>query len=214
VSEFLDISVPIDGDLPVWPGSPGAQVTVRARISDGSDANVSEIRLELHTGTHIDAPLHFVDDGADVEATGIDALVGPAIVAEVLGEGAIDRDAMASLAIPEGTSRLLLRTSNSLRGLMRSPEFRTDAAALTADAAAWVVEQGIGLIGIDYLSIQQPSDGPETHQALLRAGVVILEGVDLRAVTPGPYDLVCLPVRLTGTEAAPARAILLPSGTL
>lgn len=214
MTSFIDISAPIDDRLPIWPGSPGASFNQLMQIANGDDANVSEMRIELHTGTHIDAGLHFCEGGPDVEAVGLEPLVGPAFVADTAEHTAIGPAVLNGLGVPAGTSRLLLLTSNSSRGLLQAGKFTRDAAALTADGAQWVVDRGIRLIGIDYLSIQDPDDGPETHQILLRAGVVILEGVDLRATPPGPYDLVCLPIRLVGPEAAPARAILLPTNTL
>jgi arylformamidase len=211
---LVDISTPVDRWLPSWPGSPGASFATLMSIADGDDANATAMTADLHTGTHIDAPLHFVAGGADVEAVGLGALTGPAVVAD-LGEATkIGPAELDALEIPPGTERLLLRTRNTAERLLRKPEFTPDAVALTAEGAKWVVKRNLVLVGIDYLSIQSVHDGPATHQVLLRAGVVILEGLALEDAPLGASDLVCLPVRLVGPEAAPARAVLLPAGTL
>ncbi|MEJ7787257.1 MAG: cyclase family protein [Solirubrobacteraceae bacterium] len=214
MTELIDISTPVDDRLPVWPGSPGASFSSLLRIVDGDDANATRMDADLHTGTHVDAPLHFVRDGSTLEQMGLQPFVGSAYVADVGDASRVGPDELDAVGLPTGTTRLLLRTSNTRKGLLRTPTFASDAVALTADGAQWVVDHGLLLIGIDYLSIQSVHDGPATHQILLRAGVVILEGLALEAAPLGPSDLVCLPVRLAGTEAAPARAVLFPGGTL
>jgi arylformamidase len=175
-------------------------------IAGGDQANASELRLDVHTGTHVDAPLHFVDGGENLESVGLLPFVGRAQVVDVPNRSRIGADDLAELPIESGVKRLLLRTNPT--GCWFNDPFDPNFAALTADGAQWVVDQGIDLIGIDYLSIQKFDDGPETHQILLRNSVCILEGLDLRAAPAGEYDLVCLPVRLASAEAAPARAIL------
>lgn len=211
---MIDISTPVDGDLPVWPGSKGPSFTVAQSIAEGSDANVTRMDADVHLGTHVDAPLHFVADGASLEALGLEPLVGPAFVADARQAERLGRAELDALAVPAGTTRLLLRTSNSDRRRLRRPEFDEDAVALTAEGSQWVVDRQIVLIGIDYLSIQRFDEGPETHQILLRAGVAILQGLALEDAPAGRHDLLCLPIRLAGPEAAPARAVLLPEGTL
>lgn len=214
MTDLIDISTPVDGQLPAWPGSPGVSFSPLLRITDGDDANATRMDADLHTGTHVDAPLHFVAGGPTLEQVGLEAFVGPAYVADVGDAPRIGPDELDALDVPIGTTRLLLRTSNTRKRLLRTPTFAPDAVALTAYGSEWVVARGVVLIGIDYLSIQSIHDGPETHQVLLRAGVVILEGLALEAAPLGPSDLVCLPVRLAGPEAAPARAVLFPQGTL
>jgi arylformamidase len=206
MDEFIDISVPLGGDLPVWPGSPGYNRSLLSSIDDGAQANVSEMRLDVHTGTHVDAPAHFLADGATVDALPLDRLVGAAIVADVPIEGSVGPKCLESLALPTDVRRVLLRTGNG--ELWTRPAFEPDYTALSADGARWIVQRGIQLIGIDYLSIQRYRDAPDAHRVLLEAGVVILEGIDLRHASPGEYELLCLPLRLTGAEAAPARAVL------
>jgi arylformamidase len=177
-------------------------------LARGDIANASLLQMDAHCGTHVDAPLHFDDAGSPIEELGLGPLVGPAWVADVSGHRKIDGSLLESAAIPAGTERLLLRTDNSF-GPRLAP-FREEFVALTADGAHWVVERGMALVGIDYLSIQLFSDGPETHEILLGAGTAILEGLDLSSADQGPWTLVCLPIKVVGAEAAPARAILLP----
>jgi arylformamidase len=206
---YIDISRPVGPDTPVWPGSPGISLVPLLQIASGDAANVSRIDIEAHTGTHIDAPRHFVEGGATVEALGLEPLIGEVVVAEVQGDE-IGAAELERLALPAGTRRLVLRTGASHDSAFQSAPFRPDFPALTADGARWVVAHGIGLIGIDYLSIQRYDDPPDVHHVLLGAGVVILEGLRLTDVEPGIYTLVCLPMHIIGVEAAPARAILLP----
>ena len=162
----------------------------------------------MHTGTHVDAPWHFLENGSTVEQLPIDVLIGQAIVAYLPGVSAVTASDLADLVLPPSKKRLLLRTSNSELWAKGVPEFRKDYVALTADAARWVVDQGVRLIGVDYLSVQRYDDSSITHQILLGANVIILEGLNLTDVQPGPYELVCLPLKLVGSDGAPARAVL------
>jgi arylformamidase len=158
----------------------------------------------VHTGTHIDAPLHHLPDGLSAADISLDALIGPAVVVDLSEIDVVTAETLERLNLSASTQRLLLRTRNSRLWVEGVREFRTDYVALTADAAQWIVDHGIRLIGMDYLSVQRYHDGPETHLILLRAGVVIVEGLNLA----GEYELICLPLRLVGAEGAPARAIL------
>jgi arylformamidase len=160
-----------------------------------------------HSGTHIDAPIHFVDGGSASEAISLDACLGRAWVADGRHlRSTITAADVAALAIPAGETRVLIRTPNS--ELWSDPAFRKDFVGLDAAAASALVQLGVVLVGIDYLSIAPFGDPTPTHRTLLERGVVVLEGLDLRAVEPGPYDIVCLPIRLVGSDGAPARAIL------
>jgi arylformamidase len=159
--------------------------------------------MGVHSGTHIDGSLHFYDDGSGVDALPLDAMLGRCLVAEVSDPGeAIDRATLEALAIPAGTERVILKTPNSQ--LWDRAEFTHDFVRLDGDGAGFVLERGIRLIGIDYLSIGDH----DAHLALLGNGVVALEGVDLRAIDPGEYELICLPMKLTDTDGAPARVLL------
>jgi arylformamidase len=206
---YFDISRPLQKGIAAWPGSPGFRVFAHQSIADGAEANASGIEMDVHVGTHVDAPAHFIQGGATLDAVGLHPFVGPVYVAAIDTADRIDAAALDAAEIPDGTERLLLRTRNSSDETYLHGPFREDFAALTAEGARWVVERGLALVGIDYLSIQRFADPPDTHRILLGAGVCILEGLDLRAVGPGQYRLICLPLRLVGVEAAPARALLL-----
>jgi arylformamidase len=208
-AECFDISRPLQEGIAAWPGSPGFRTFVHQSIADGADSNASGIEMDVHVGTHVDAPAHFIDGGATLDAVGLHPFVGSAYVAQIDATDRIDAAVLEAAGIPDGTERLLLRTANSRDEAYLTGPFREDFAALTADGARWVVERGLVLVGIDYLSIQRFGDQPDTHRILLGAGVCILEGLDLRAVGRGPYRLICLPLPLVGAEAAPARAVLL-----
>lgn len=179
-------------------------------IAAGDEANVTQLSMDVHTGTHIDAPRHFFDTGASVEDLGLGPFVGPAFVVDTGPVKEISASVLAEADIPEDTERLLLSTPNSAKPI--EPTFDEDYAALTPDGARWLLDSlDLKLVGIDYLSIQRYADAPDVHLSLLGAGVAILEGLRLGEVRPGRYELMCLPLRLVGTEGAPARAILLGS---
>lgn len=212
-SKFIDISVPVSTNLPIWPGSPAIELKRRLDIDQGDIANDTTLHFSAHTGTHVDAPLHFLAEGSSVEEMPLDVLAGSAVVVDLSDVDVVTPSTLEKLAIPAGTERLLIRTRNSSLWEAEVQEFQPDFVALTAEAAQWVVERGIRLIGVDYLSVQRFQDSPETHLNLLRAEVVIIEGLNLANVAAGEYKLICLPLKLQGVEGAPARAILLPMGS-
>jgi arylformamidase len=158
-------------------------------------------------GTHVDAPLHFIPGGASIEHLPLAAMIGPAYVADLRMTSQITADTLSNARIPAGTVRLLLHTTNSERWSRDLP-FTPDFVALSPSAAAWIVDHEIALLGVDYLSVQRFRDGPETHQILLDAGVVIVEGLDLSQPEAGEYELIVLPIKLAGAEGAPARAVI------
>lgn len=164
--------------------------------------------MSVHTGTHVDAPSHFLQGGKTVETLPLETLLGPVTVIDLSHVDAIEPHHLAQAPIPDRTQRLLIRTRNSLHWQQNQSEFDPNFVALTAQAAQWVVEQGIKLIGIDYLSVQRFRDDATTHQILLGAEVIIIEELNLYAVQPGEYELICLPIKLQGLEGAPARVIL------
>jgi arylformamidase len=168
--------------------------------------NVSRIDMDVHAGTHVEAPLHFVPGGHPLAEFPLTVFSGPAQVVEFPDASAISAGDLEDAGIGADTERLLLRTKNS-KGWQRQP-FRTDYVALLRDAAVWIAEHRIRLVGIDYLSIQRHEDDPETHRILMRAGIAILEGLDLSAASPGMYRLHALPLHLGGSEASPVRAVL------
>ncbi|NOT45301.1 MAG: cyclase family protein [Acidobacteria bacterium] len=221
--EWIDISVPLLSGMPHWPGDPPVRIDrVQSLSRDG--ANVSRLDMSAHSGTHVDAPAHFVAGGAGIADLPIDAVTGPARVVHIHDSRVVDVASLEALHIARG-ERLLIRTRNSDRPWYREP-FRADFVHLTPDAAAWLADRRPSCVGIDYLSISGADDDPAlTHRALLEAGVWIIEGLDLSGAPPGHYELVCLPLRIAGVTApgahtegtaadgAPARAILRPRGS-
>lgn len=203
---ILDISVPLRAGMLHWPDSTGCTLEKILDQDSGDDVTSSTIEMDLHCGTHLDAPLHFIRAGAPVDETDLRSCIGPAFVADMRGIREIDASHLEA-RVPVGVSRLLLKTDNS--ALWAEPLFVETFAALTAEGARWVVDRGMCLVGNDYLSIQLFNGDPRTHLVLMEARVVILEGIDLSGVDSGMYDLVCLPVHIAGAEAAPARAVLL-----
>jgi arylformamidase len=206
--ELIDITARLRPGMPTWPGSERLRVRRARSIAAGDSVNETWLEMNVHSGTHTEGPLHFIDDGEPLEQTPLDAFVGPVIVAAIPTVRQISRAELEAAGIPDGTQRLLLRTHNSDELLLQADDFTEDFAALTLDGARWVADRGLKLVGIDYLSIQMFGGDPETHRVLMRAGVAILEGLDLSNVEPGPYRLTCMPLRLADAEAAPARAIL------
>jgi arylformamidase len=204
---IYDVSVPLRDGMPTYPGEPPAKLEHLKQISRGDSANVTALSLGSHTGTHVDAPHHFLNGGSTVEAMPMEALIGPAQVIELTQQQHITAADLEHSAIPEGTSRLLLKTPNSR--FWDENEFHTDFVGLTGEAAEWLVESGFVLVGIDYLSIERfRSPEHEVHKTLLAANLVILEGLDLREVSPGPYTVACAPLKVVGADGAPARVLL------
>jgi arylformamidase len=207
MSDPIDISATLRPGMPIWPGSLGFDTEATHTFARGDDVYVSRMEMDVHAGTHVESALHYIEGGASVDSIPLAALVGPAYVADLRSAEAIGAVELGAAAIPETTRRLLLRTRNS--GLLAANgAFRDDYVGLTADGAEWIARRDVVLAGIDYLSIQRFGEDPETHRILMRAGVAILEGLDLSDAEPGPYRLTCLPLKLAGIEAAPARAIL------
>jgi arylformamidase len=207
-AHWRDISVPLGASLPTWPDSPGISTRLRLSIEKGDVANVTQLEMDVHTGTHVDAPRHFVEGAATIEELGLDPFIGPAIVIDTGDAGEIDSGVLRAAGVPAEADRVLLRTRNSSAKSMYSAPFDETYAALTLDGASWLAEQNVRLVGIDYLSIQRYDESPEVHRVLLNKGIAILEGISLRDVPAGPCDLICLPLNLPGAEAAPARAIV------
>jgi arylformamidase len=211
VTRLIDVSLAIGPDLLIWPGNPGVVITPTSRISRGNSSNVSEIRLGSHTGTHVDPPYHFLDDGMTAEGLSLDVMMGENTVADLRGTaGPIGPDELDGLSLRREVTRLLLRTDNSALWAADPQVFPDDYVCLSPAGARWVVDHGIRLIGIDFLSIEaRGAPGHPTHRTLLESGVVILEGLDLSDVEPGEYTLVCFPLKIAGGDGAPTRAILL-----
>ena len=206
--KIIDISVPITPDMPVWPGDPSVHMNRVSKIEQGDNANVTHISLSAHTGTHVDAPYHFLPDGNTLESIPLDLMVGRAYVLHLPGENLITSEILERVKIPSNTHRLLFRTSNSDIWASGEKDFQTDFVALSPDGAQFLVEQSVKLVGIDYLSIAPYQESRSTHEILLKEGVFILEGINLSVVKQGHYTLYCLPLNLHGVDGAPARAVL------
>jgi len=198
-----DISVTVGPGMHIYPGNPATALERVDAIADGATANVSKLDLGVHSGTHVDAAVHFIDGAPGTEALSLDVLVGRAVVVDATSVAdELDERALVSLELP-AEERLLLKTTNS--ALWARPSFSPEFLRLTGSGARYLVARDVRLIGIDYLSIGDE----EAHRELLGAGVVALEGLDLRNVEPGAYELACLPLKLEGSDGAPARAVLL-----
>lgn len=202
---LIDISVPIRPAMPIYDNNPGVALERMQSIPRGDTANVSRLELGVHTGTHVDAPLHFFEGGASSELLPLDPLVGRAFVADATDvTGPVDASALDRCSIPADAERVLLKTRNSR--LWERDTFTRDFSRLDGSGARLLVERGVRLIGIDYLSVGDQ----DAHRVLLDAGLVAVEGLDLRRVEPGWYELICLPLRLVDGDGAPARAVLRP----
>ncbi|HZE68032.1 MAG TPA: cyclase family protein [Pyrinomonadaceae bacterium] len=208
---LYDVSVPLCATTPTYPGDPGIEITNWLKLASGDPANVTFIKFGAHTGTHVDAPAHFIEGGNHVESLPLEVLIGEAIVFEVPDTAkVIDEDA-AARACAAGATRVLFKTRNSEFWSKLGQGFRSDYTYIDVHAARLLVERGVRLVGIDYLSVEKfQSDDFATHHLLLSHGVVIVEGLDLREVPAGRYELFCLPLRIRdgSGDGAPARAVL------
>jgi arylformamidase len=206
--KIVDISLSVSTDIKVWPGSTGFTLTWDDRIDKGHECNNSRIACDTHFGTHIDAPLHFVANGLTVDQIVPELLIGPCQVIYLPGLRSISAETLAPLKLGPHTRRLLLKTDNSNLWMAKEQKFQENYACLTESDARWIVQHGIFLVGIDYLSIGSYNDGVKTHQVLLEANVVVLEGLNLSEADAGDFELICLPLKLAGAEGAPARVVL------
>lgn len=208
---IYDLTVPISAELPTYPSDPGIKIDDWSKLADGAGANVSSLCFGAHTGTHVDAPAHFIEGAKKVESLDLEVLIGEAQVIEVPEKLlTIDEDFVTAHCAPE-TIRVLFKTRNSGLWTTDNTAFRTDFTHINVDAARWLVECGVKLVGIDYLSIEKfGSQDHEVHRELLSHEVIILEGLNLSEVPAGKYELICLPLRLRTHlgDGAPARAVL------
>ncbi len=208
---IYDVSVPISAETPIYPGDPRVEISQWAAIARGDAANVSRLNFGAHTATHVDAPSHFIEGASKVDAMPLDALLGRARVVVIPEDAdAITADHLAALNL-EGASRVLFKTRNSAFWSAAAEGFRRDFTYVAPDAARALVQAGVRLVGIDYLSLEKfQSEKFEAHEVLLSSGVVILEGLDLREIEGGDYELICLPLKIAGGsgDGAPARAVL------
>jgi arylformamidase len=208
VKRIFDISVPVANGGLVYPGNPEIRIEPFSELAKGASSNLSLISFGSHTGTHVDAPLHFFEAGNSVDKLPLNALIGPATVLRFADDVmSVTADLLQRHSLA-GVERLLLRTRNS--GFVRDREFHRDFTYIAPDAADHLASAGITLIGVDYLSVEQFRSGHHrTHRTLLERGIVIVEGLDLSEIQPGTYAFACLPLRLEGVDGAPARAVLM-----
>lgn len=205
--EIFDVSVPISGRLPTWPGDPTVSLERVLAISRGDAANVSRLEAGVHTGTHVDAPVHFVDGAKGIDSIPVTTLVGPCLVvaADPPGLDLRPEDLPATDHV-----RVLFKTRNSQHWARADAAFDTEFVSVGLELAQRLVAERKLLVGVDYLSVESyhaPFEHP-VHHTLLEAGLVVIEGLDLSAVEPGEYDLYCLPLKLVGSDGAPARTVL------
>ncbi len=205
---MYDISVGVSPEIPVWPGDPPVKLERVKSMEDGEEANVSQLQSSVHVGTHIDAPIHFVEGGHSVDMIPLKSLLGRAYVVDLRKADVLDAQALESARIPPRTRRLLFKTRNSDHWENEERKFQRDFVAVDASGAEWLVKKGVKLVGVDYLSVAPFNDGVATHRILLEAGIVVVEGLNLARVSKGRYTLYCLPVKLMGSDGAPARAVL------
>jgi arylformamidase len=206
MTKIIDVTVPLSCDVPTFPGDPRFDIRFPHRIENGEPYNVASLAMGAHSGTHVDAPFHFIAGGATVEQLPLEILMGKCRVVELPGLDRIDRGDLEELDLRDDI-RVLIKTRMS--GQLKNPKFQEDFVYLTPDAAIYLVQAGIKLVGIDYLSIEKfGSKDFAAHLALLGAGVIIIEGLDLSDAEPGEYEMTCLPLRIVGADGSPARVVL------
>jgi arylformamidase len=204
--KLIDVSVPLDAQLPTYPHNTPFTLEPIKRIARGDSSNVSTLHMSAHTGTHVDAPRHFFDEGAGTETLPLELLVGRTRVIQINSRAGVAAEDLASIDLSDDI-RVLIKTHNSY--LWGSPEFHTDYVGVTESGARHLVEHGIKVVGVDYLSVEMfKNPGAPAHHVLLGSGTIVIEGLDLREVDPGIYEMFCLPLRVVGSDGAPARVVL------
>lgn len=206
---WIDITVPLREGMVRWPDNPPVRVTRVQDLERGDDCNLTAVSLGVHSGTHMDAPLHFIRTGLGMDEMPFEAAMGPARVIEIRDRESIKPPELRLHRIRRG-ERLLFKTRNSSR-CWKTDAFLKDFVALGEDAARWLAGRGVRTVGIDYLSVAGfASDTVAIHRTLLKAGIWIIEGLNLSNVRPGVYELLCLPIKIARSDGAPARALLKP----
>ena len=206
---IFDISLTISPKLPVWPGDPAIRFHQLSDMDKGDTCNVTHISMSVHAGTHVDAPHHFMNNNHTVEDLDLNILTGQAYLVEFPHQvDEISFEILDGASIPVGVERLLIKTRNSEIWNRGEKEFYEEFVAINNDGADWLVQKGIKLVGVDYLSVAPFGDSEPTHRTLLASGVIALEGLNLSQVSAGYYDLYCLPLKLSNSDGAPARVIL------
>jgi len=206
---IFDVTIPLNAETPVWEGEKGLTIQRSAEIGEKSDYTVSRIEMGLHSGTHVDAPLHVIPSGYAVDQIPLEKLIGMVQVVEVPdNEKIINRDVLEKLAIENSVKKIVFRTTNSLLWVETPAHFQRDFVALDSSGAEYLVAAGMELVGMDFFSVSAYDDLLLPHQILLKKGVVLVENLDLRDVRAGIYEIYCLPLKVVGTDGAPARVVL------
>jgi len=202
---YHDISLNLSADTVRWVVAPPLEVHERRRMSRGDDVNATALTMSVHAGTHLDAPFHFLPDGAGIDALPLERFIGPAMVHAVDANRYITEAQVNAIPL-DGVTRVLFKTRNSQ--LLKRREYDPNFVAFSVEAARALVARGVDLVGLDYLSVAHADEQVPVHRAFLDHGVVLLEGIDLSEVRPGRYELICFPLRLRGLDGAPCRAVL------
>lgn len=204
--KWIDVTVGLKNGMAHWPGDPEVVIARSREIDGNSHSNLTHISMSAHTATHMDAPLHFIDGAKSIDAIPLDATIGPARVVGIRNRSVIDAPELCKHRIRKG-ERIIFKTRNSSR-CWKTDEFVKDYVYIAPDAARLLAEKKVCCVGIDYLSVGPYEGGAETHRILLSAGIWIIEGLNLSRVTPGRYDLVCLPLKIIGSDGAPCRVVV------
>jgi arylformamidase len=209
VSRIIDVTVPIRPGMLTYPGDPTVAIERTSDMRNGDLSNLSVLSMSTHTGSHVDPPIHFLEDGATIDALPLETLVGQARVVDMRGEVSIGASQLDRLDLPHDVGRLLFLTDWSERWAERSPAFPDAVTGVTVDGAGWLIARGVRLVGTDFISIETADDLTfPVHRALLGAGIAIVEGLDLRDVPAGRYTLWCLPLKIHEGDGGPARVVL------
>ena len=207
-NDWIDVSLTLKSGMLHWPGDPPVVIERMRDMNRGDTVNLSRITMGVHSGTHVDAPVHFLNGAAGVDRIPFDPLVGQARIIAIAAKGSIREADLAGHNVAKG-ERILLRTGNSIRQLLHSPAFDEGFIYLEEDAARFLATREVKTLGVDYLSVGgYRKNGPAVHQILLEAGILIIEGLDLAGVLPGLYEMICLPMKILDADGAPARVIL------
>ena len=207
---WIDVSVPLRHGMVHWPDDPPVEIGLGQSIAGGDPANVTRVSMSAHSGTHMDAPRHFLTDGPGIDAVPLEAVIGPARLIEIEDPELVRERELRRHGLQRG-ERILLKTRNCARAWWEEG-FDASFVHIEPAAASRLAESGIRLVGVDYLSVGGEKTGTETHLELLGAGIWIIEGLDLTGVGAGEYEMICLPLRIAGADGAPARVLLRPTG--
>ncbi len=203
---IIDISVPVSEKLPIWPGNPGLSMRFHATFEAGDGVCLTEATIGVHSGTHLDAPMHYLPGEGGIETLKLETLMGPARVVEIENRACVTAEELATKNL-EGATRLLVKTRNSADRWWEKP-YDPHFCHMTPEAARLLLDKGIALLGVDYLSVDAPDTGVPVHMTLMPHGVALLEGLDLTNAPEGDYELIALPALFPGRDGAPARAVL------